>query len=67
MSAEKTARDVARRKGIDPNTVKRYCDMDNRGAPCWIVTVDRTSAVVVYEDDPASVVSTGNAPGRYAP
>lgn len=35
---------------------------------CWIVTQKRYEwAVVVYNDEPNCIVSTGNAKGRYIP
>lgn len=32
---------------------------------CWVIFENEDGAIVVYGDDPKSVVSTGNHPGRF--
>jgi hypothetical protein len=46
-------------------TIRRALDTSNKNAPCWIAAEDATCAIVVYEDEPDAVVSTGNHEGRF--
>lgn len=44
---------------------RRVADTHCKNAPAWTIIVTATSAVIVYEDDPHSVCSVGNEPGRF--
>lgn len=59
--AQRTAIETANLNGVDPATVRRVLDSGfPKGYPCWRVRDD----VVIYEDDPGTVVSIIAAPGR---
>lgn len=49
-------------------SVRRVFDTDFPNRPaCWLVreSVEESWAIVVYEDEPRTIVSAGNRPGRY--
>ena len=64
--AQATALQVARLNNFDTGKVRQALDTDYRQCPpCWIILEQPDRAEVVYEDDPASIASTRNRPGRF--
>jgi hypothetical protein len=65
--AEKTAREVANEwKGGIVVDIRLCRDTAFGDAPqCYVIGEERFGAVVIYLDEPNTVVSTGNYPGRF--
>lgn len=65
MTAEETARETCLLNNF-PHVSRRMLDTSFPDRPaCWMVQVNDDSAVVVYEDEPCTVASVGNHPGRF--
>ena len=64
--AQRKARRIAIANGYPLANVQRRIDTSfPQRFPCWIIAEASKWAVVVYEDEPKCVVSTGNYEGRY--
>lgn len=63
FAAKTTAYRVAEVNGIDPDTVRRMTDTDY-DKPCFVVSEDKTRAVLIYDHDPETKFNILNRPGR---
>lgn len=51
---------IAPRRALD-------CNFPNTMPKCWVVYEKEDCAIVFYDDDPVTQVSTGNSPNRFIP
>ena len=64
-SKQKLSNPETAAKAINPDARRGLDTFYNKVFPCWVVQETDTSALVVYDDDPSTVVATGNYFGRF--
>jgi len=65
-TAHKMAIEIARLNDIDLTKVRPALDTHTEQfSPCWVILEAPDRAEVVYEDDPDTVLSARNRPGRF--
>lgn len=67
QTARDTAIEIAKLNGFCSLVWRAVDNEFEKKFPCWVVSIQSNNAVVIYEDEPETVTSTGNHPGRFLP